>query len=137
MLTTLPLSPSEVQPQLPLERAIAGLVTGEIAEVLTVDAEDRIRRSRMVQHIRRIKPDLNGLAFRDLERLAEIRIKPDRPWSLDGSLAEIPLPAGTWIDQQILDRVAIGQRHRARRTGRHFARNRTEVAHHIGTSSVC
>src|SRR5688572_17249303 len=103
-------SPSEIQTQLPLERALARFVSGKVSEVVVINAERGSRRSRMIQDIRRVYSKLERFAFRDSECLAEIRVKPDRAETLYCPQTEVSLLSGKWVHQQVLNGAAISQR---------------------------
>src|SRR5688572_3802161 len=120
----------EVQTKLSLERTGAGFVPNEVSEVLAVDVERGIRWIRMIQDIRRIKPDLYGFGFRDLECLAEIRVKPDCPRAFYCGLTDRSLLSRDRIHKEVLNRRAIRQRRGSCCSRIDQSRNRTKSAVH-------
>ena len=82
----------------------------------------------MIQHIRRVEPDLYRFSFGDSECLAEICIEPDYTRQLKYCLSEITLRSGFRILKHDLSELSIAEIHGTRRSGRDDSCNCVETA---------
>ena len=105
---------SKIEAKLCLELAVQSgfrICAGNQAEVRGVDIGDEVPDRgvgfRMVQYICCIQSELQALALRDLDGLADIRVKPPPAWSFQGPQADVASPAGKWILKQDLTSLRI------------------------------
>ena len=87
-------------------------IAGDQSEVRARTVEIHRARLRMIQHIGCVDSDLKALGFRELKRLAQIRIKRPNPSLLDERLSERSTLSRSWCLENDLARrpVRISER---------------------------
>src|SRR5262245_20298703 len=79
-----------------------------LAEVQRVDVQNRRGRFRMVKDVRRVHAEKQSLAFADLERLRQVRIKPPEAWTFNRSQSHVAPLSGLRILEKNLPGGGIG-----------------------------
>lgn len=82
-------------------------IAGDQSEVRARTVEIHRARLRMIQHIGCVDSDLKALGFRELKRLAQIRIKRPNPSLLDERLSERSTLSRSWCLENDLARRPV------------------------------